>query len=83
MHQIFIIQKNLKIKKIIISIKCDLNNLTKLRKIIHNYKPSAIFNVAAETHVDRSIEGPKNFIYYVILLELFHILEIIRKYKGK
>ncbi len=63
-------------------IKCDLNNLTKLRKIIHNYKPSAIFNVAAETHVDRSIEGPKNFIYSNIV-GTFHILEIIRKYKGK
>ena len=74
--------KEFKNKKNYNFIKCDLNNLTKLRKIIHNYKPSAIFNVAAETHVDRSIEGPKNFIYSNIV-GTFHILEIIRKYKGK
>ena len=43
-------------------IKCDLNNQKKLKKIIIKYKPKGIFNIAAETHVDRSIDGPKNFI---------------------
>ena len=40
-------------------IKLDINN-NKLAGIIQKYKPSAIFNLAAETHVDRSIDGPKN-----------------------
>ena len=34
-------------------IKCDLNNKNKLFKILKKIKPSAIFNLAAETHVDR------------------------------
>ncbi len=63
-------------------IKCDLNNQKKLKKIIIKYKPKGIFNIAAETHVDRSIDGPKNFIYSNIL-GTFNILEIIRKYKVK
>ena len=43
-------------------IKCDLTNFLKLKKIILSNNPNAIFNLAAETHVDRSIDGPKNFI---------------------
>ena len=43
-------------------IKCDLNNRSKLSKIIFKYKPACIFNLAAETHVDRSIDGPESFI---------------------
>ena len=43
-------------------IKCDLNNKNKLSKIIFKHKPIGIFNLAAETHVDRSIDGPKSFI---------------------
>tara|TARA_Y100000590_G_scaffold392435_2_gene469847 strand:- start:1179 stop:2192 length:1014 start_codon:yes stop_codon:yes gene_type:complete len=63
-------------------IKCDLCNLKKLKKIIVRYKPKAIFNLAAETHVDRSIDGPKNFIYSNII-GTFNLLEIIRKSKKK
>ncbi len=63
-------------------IKCNLNNLKKLQQIINKYKPSGIFNVAAETHVDRSIDGPKNFIDSNIL-GTFNLLEIIRNHKGK
>ena len=42
------------------------------------YKPICIFNLAAETHVDRSIDGPKNFINSNIngtfnLLEAFKV----------
>ena len=43
-------------------IKCDLNNKNKLQKIIDKFKPLAIFNLAAETHVDRSIDNPDSFI---------------------
>tara|TARA_B100000029_G_scaffold372129_1_gene366251 strand:+ start:355 stop:1368 length:1014 start_codon:yes stop_codon:yes gene_type:complete len=62
--------------------KCDLKNLNQLKKIIKTYKPKAIFNLAAETHVDRSIDGPKNFIFSNII-GTFNILEIIRKSKIK
>ena len=63
-------------------IKCDLNNQTKLKKIITDFKPNGIFNIAAETHVDRSIDGPKNFIYSNII-GTFNILEILRKNKFR
>ena len=43
-------------------IKCDINNKNKLIKIFNKYKPLCIFNLAAETHVDRSIDSAKPFI---------------------
>ena len=42
--------------------KLDINNRVKLIKIFNKYKPDGIFNLAAETHVDRSIDAPYNFI---------------------
>ena len=63
-------------------IKCDLNNKNKLSKIIFKYRPNGIFNLAAETHVDRSIDGPKNFMNSNIM-GVFNLLEIFRKYSKK
>ena len=63
-------------------IKCDLNNKIKLGKIIFKYKPVCIFNLAAETHVDRSIDGPETFIKSNIL-GVFNLLEIFRDYSKK
>ena len=60
-------------------IKCDLNNKSKLSEIIFKYKPICIFNLAAETHVDRSIDGPKSFIDSNII-GVFNLLEIFREY---
>ena len=59
----------------------DINS-SKILKIFIKYKPHALFNLAAETHVDRSIETPKDFIHSNIL-GTFNILEQIRKYKKK
>ena len=39
-------------------VKSDLNNEVKLLKIFQKFKPQVIFNLAAETHVDRSIDSP-------------------------
>ena len=60
-------------------IKCNLNNKSKLSKIIFEHKPLCIFNLAAETHVDRSIDSPESFIKSNIL-GVFNLLEIFRKY---
>ena len=60
-------------------IKCDLNNKKKLSKIIFKYKPAGIFNLAAETHVDRSIDNPKDFIDSNIL-GVYNLLEVFKKY---
>ena len=54
--------KNFEKKRNYKLIKCDIGNKTKIREILLKYKPIVIFNLAAETHVDRSIDNPKNFI---------------------
>ncbi len=59
----------------------DINSKD-LIKILTYYKPDAIFNLAAETHVDRSIDSPKDFISSNIV-GAFNILEQIRLYKKK
>ena len=61
--------------------KLDINN-KKILKIMVKYKPTAIFNLAAETHVDRSIDSPEEFINTNIV-GTFNILEQIRSYKKK
>jgi len=63
-------------------IKSDLNNKKKLLNTIIKYSPICIFNIAAETHVDRSIDGPKKFIDSNIL-GVFNLLECFRKYCKK
>jgi len=66
-------------------IKCDLNS-KKIPGLLMKYKPICIFNLAAETHVDRSIDGPKNFINSNVL-GTFNLLEAFKvfssKYKSK
>ena len=74
--------KNLNKNKNYIFFKIDLNNKKKIIKILNRYKPSGIFNLAAETHVDRSIDEPKNFIYSNIL-GTYNLLESILSYKKK
>lgn len=58
-------------------IKLDIINKKKLIQIIKRNRPKAIFNLAAETHVDRSIDGPKNFIHSNIN-GTFNLLESLR-----
>tara|TARA_Y100000816_G_scaffold292347_1_gene287126 strand:- start:641 stop:1663 length:1023 start_codon:yes stop_codon:yes gene_type:complete len=63
-------------------LKIDINNKFKIKKIIKKYKPECIFNLAAETHVDRSIDSPFQFINSNIL-GVFNILEAIRENNKK
>ena len=62
--------------------KHDINNKIFIKNILKKFNPSIIFNLAAETHVDRSIDGPKKFIESNIL-GVFNLLEAIRDYKKK
>ena len=74
--------KELKKNKKYKFIKCDIQNKKKILQILNKYKPLGIFNLAAETHVDRSIDGPQNFIYSNIL-GVFSLLESFKKYYKK
>ncbi len=71
---------NTKNKKNYRFFKKDINNKKDLIKIIKKYNPVAVFNLAAETHVDRSIDYPKEFISSNIL-GVFNILEVMRNFK--
>jgi dTDP-glucose 4,6-dehydratase len=62
-------------------IKCDISD-KKLRKIIFKYKPYGIFNLAAETHVDRSIDNPESFIESNVV-GVFNLLEYFKEYSKK
>ena len=43
-------------------IKGDIKDSNKFNKVINEFNPDAIINFAAESHVDRSIDGPQDFI---------------------
>ncbi len=62
-------------------IKCDIKD-KRLKKILFKFKPNCIFNLAAETHVDRSIDGPKNFIDSNIV-GVFNLLECFKNFSNK
>ena len=59
-------------------IRLDINS-KKLTKIFTRYKPIGVFNLAAETHVDRSIDNPSNFIKSNIV-GTFNLLESFRRF---
>jgi dTDP-glucose 4,6-dehydratase len=60
-------------------IKCDINNKLKIYKILKKEKPLALFNLAAESHVDRSIDSPYSFIKNNII-GVFNLLEAVKNY---
>ena len=76
------IKNNLRNNKNYKLIKIDLANKAKIIKIIKKFKPKAIFNLAAETHVDRSIDGPSKFIHTNII-GTFSLLESLRFLKKE
>lgn len=57
----------------------DICNLNELSDIFLDYKPDYVMHLAAESHVDRSIEGPIDFINTNIL-GTYNLLESARKY---
>ena len=62
-------------------IKCNIGE-TKFKKILFKYKPACVFNLAAETHVDRSIDNPENFIQSNIV-GVYNLLESFKQYSKK
>ena len=59
--------------------KIDINSQYRILEVLKKEKPIAIFNLAAESHVDRSIDGPYSFIKSNIL-GTFNLLESVKKY---
>ncbi len=57
----------------------DITNIDAIKKIFFKYKPKAVMHLAAESHVDRSIEDPSVFIQTNIV-GTFNMLEAARSY---
>jgi len=62
-------------------IKCDIKD-KKFKNLLYRFKPACIFNLAAETHVDRSIDDPSNFIQSNIV-GVYNLLECFKDYSKK
>ena len=63
-------------------VRSDINNKKIIIKTLNKFRPSVVFNLAAETHVDRSIDAPEPFIRSNIN-GVFNLLESIRFYNKK
>lgn len=57
----------------------DIRDGAALADIFHRHRPTAIIHFAAETHVDRSIDGPADFIQTNVV-GTYMLLEIARQY---
>ena len=68
--------------------KVDICDAVALKKIFFTHKPTAVMNLAAESHVDRSIDAPSDFINTNII-GTFTLLQVAKQYfetldeKGK
>ena len=63
-------------------LKVDLKNHIHIQEIIKNFKPDLIVNFAAESHVDRSIKYPREFLESNTI-GTFNLLEASKSYWEK
>lgn len=59
--------------------KVDICDQKQIKRIFKNYRPDILIHLAAETHVDRSIDGPQDFIKTNIL-GTYNLLEVSKNY---
>lgn len=59
--------------------QADIRDRAALDRIFSQHRPDAVMHLAAESHVDRSIDGPATFIETNVL-GTFHLLEAARSY---
>jgi len=60
-------------------VRGDIGDPVLVSSLLARYRPRAVINFAAESHVDRSIHGPEDFITTNVL-GTFHLLESLRGY---
>jgi dTDP-glucose 4,6-dehydratase len=60
-------------------VKGSIQDQGLVRQLLEQYRPDAVIHLAAESHVDRSIEGPSEFIQTNIV-GTFALLECVRHY---
>lgn len=62
-----------------IFVQAEIGDSAKLAEILAQHQPRAVINFAAESHVDRSIHGPEDFIQTNVV-GTFRLLEAVRQY---
>ena len=60
-------------------VKGDIGDRALVSQLLNQYQPRAVINFAAESHVDRSIHGPADFIQTNIV-GTFNLLESVREH---
>jgi dTDP-glucose 4,6-dehydratase len=60
----------------------DIGDSALVDSLLAQYQPRAVVNFAAESHVDRSIHGPEDFIQTNIM-GTFRLLEAVRAHYGR
>ena len=60
-------------------VRGDIGDRALVRDLLADFKPDAIVHFAAESHVDRSIDGPEDFIQTNVV-GTFHLLEEARRF---
>ncbi len=64
-----------------IFVKGNIGDLDLVSDLLAGHQPRALLNFAAESHVDRSIHGPEDFVQANIV-GTFRLLEAARDYRG-
>jgi dTDP-glucose 4,6-dehydratase len=62
--------------------RVDICDQRALEAVFRTHRPDAVMHLAAESHVDRSIDGPAEFIETNVL-GTYALLEVVRKYWGE
>jgi dTDP-glucose 4,6-dehydratase len=63
-------------------VRADIADRDAVEQIFREHRPTAVLNFAAETHVDRSIDGPAAFIH-TNLVGTFELLEASRQHLAR
>ena len=66
----------------VVFVEADICDQTTMRRLFAEHLPHAVLNLAAETHVDRSIDGPRAFVDTNIV-GTFALLEVARDFLAK
>ena len=62
--------------------KADIGDRDAMRATLEKYRPAAIVNFAAETHVDRSIDGPLAFVETNVAATARLLVEALAYWRG-
>ena len=74
--------KDLEAKENYTFVKCDICHLNNVKKVFVDYKIEAVIHLAAESHVDRSIEDPFSFAQTNVMGTL-SLLQVAKSYWGR